>query len=696
VTVPITNEMFSDFLKCPYKAYLKMAGESGQESDYENVEARLLQGYRVRARTHLVATCRGANTCRTTCSLDDVMKSEYDISMDVTACVDDVSVHFDAVLRRDRRPASAKSDYVPVMFIRQERVSREQKLELAFGASVFRSMGEGKPKTGNLIYGRDFRKMGVKLDRLMDAADSVLVGIRELRQATDPPTLRLNSQCYVCEFRTACHAAATEKDDLSLLRGLSEKEILKLNGRGIFTVTQYSYTSKAGRRSKKRRQAQRSAKHDVALQARAIRENTVYVADRPDLPRASAMVFLDVEGLPDEDFYYLIGLQIVRGSTRTWHSIWADSMTQEESIWRRLLAVLGDIEEEFHVYHYGSYEVRFFEKMRRAYGGNSTLVARIEAGLVNVLSAIYSHVYFPVYSNGLKDVASWLGFQWSTGALSGLQAIVWRREWEETGTDVSKQMLIDYNRDDCLALEHVSRWLALCAGEGSCSGIEAPGPVVSTDDMKPTSGWRIGTIDFEFAELAAVNQCAYFDYQRNRVYLRSTKKATRILQRGQRKHRGQYPGNRHVQFEAPAQCPECGRDAPSSLLCQSKQVLDLRFSGRSVKRWVVTYSTSWYRCHKCDATIVPEGYVRATRWKYGHALCMWTVYKNVGLGQSNDAIVEELFDVFGFSFAAGLVSRLKRRAARFYQRAYTALLRKLREGHVVHADETHVDIRGHA
>ena len=56
------------------------------------------------------------------------------------------------------------------------------------------------------------------------------------------PSFRLNVHCKICEFQESCIAAAKEKDMLSLLKGLSGKEIDALNKRGIFTVTQYSYT----------------------------------------------------------------------------------------------------------------------------------------------------------------------------------------------------------------------------------------------------------------------------------------------------------------------------------------------------------------------------------------------------------------------------------------------------------------------
>jgi hypothetical protein len=61
-------------------------------------------------------------------------------------------------------------------------------------------------------------------------------------------------------------------------------------------------------------------------------------------------------------------------------------------------------------------------------------------------------VYFPTYSNGLKEIAGSLGFEWSDPLGSGLQSIVWRHQWEHSRDSVFREKLIAYNADDCAAL----------------------------------------------------------------------------------------------------------------------------------------------------------------------------------------------------------------------------------------------------
>jgi predicted RecB family nuclease len=110
----------------------------------------------------------------------------------------------------------------------------------------------------------------------------------------------LNSHCQTCEFRKRCHAEATAKDDLSLLRGMGEKEVRKYAKRGIFTVTQLSCTFRPPRRARK--PEQRKLTHSHALQALAIRERKVHVLGTPELPTTHTRVYLDIEGDPERGF----------------------------------------------------------------------------------------------------------------------------------------------------------------------------------------------------------------------------------------------------------------------------------------------------------------------------------------------------------------------------------------------------------
>ena len=94
---------------------------------------------------------------------------------------------------------------------------------------------------------------------------------------------------------------------------MSPKERQKFRSKGLFTVTQLSYTFRPRRRPKRQRDKRERYHH--ALKALAIREKKIHIIGSPEFKIEGTPLYLDVEGLPDRDFYYLIGLRIACGRT---------------------------------------------------------------------------------------------------------------------------------------------------------------------------------------------------------------------------------------------------------------------------------------------------------------------------------------------------------------------------------------------
>src|SRR5437870_4516827 len=78
----------------------------------------------------------------------------------------------------------------------------------------------------------------------------------------------------------------------------------------------------------------------------------------------------------------------------------------------------------------------------------------------NILNLFRSNVYPPTYTNSLKEIANFLEFRWSNKMASGIQSIVWRKRWERTNDNEYKFNLLQYNKEDLLALILVKNWLA--------------------------------------------------------------------------------------------------------------------------------------------------------------------------------------------------------------------------------------------
>ena len=77
------------------------------------------------------------------------------------------------------------------------------------------------------------------------------------------------------------------------------------------------------------------------------------------------------------------------------------------------------------------------------------------ANSVDVQTVIRSNIYFPTYSNSLKDLGRHLGHAWTVPEASGLQSLVWRQRWEKSHDEKHKDCLVVYNAEDCAALKHL-------------------------------------------------------------------------------------------------------------------------------------------------------------------------------------------------------------------------------------------------
>ena len=190
--------------------------------------------------------------------------------------------------------------------------------------------------------------------------------------------------------------------------------------------------------------------------------------------------------------------------------------------------------------HYGSFESVFLRRMRERHGGLPNDIGAMKAleSPINLVSVIYGQIYFPTYSNRLKEIADWLGFRWSDENASGLQSIVWRNEWEQTGASLIKEKLISYNREDCEALELIAGATAqICERQIGSDSTTTNLEVVAADNLdSKTTMWPKFSTTIEGFE--AVNKAARWDYQRDRVYIRTDEKLKRARKTRQRRAKG--------------------------------------------------------------------------------------------------------------------------------------------------------------
>jgi predicted RecB family nuclease len=471
--------LFEAFLKCPTKCWLRFTGEPTAGNAYAEWVQTQNESYRADATQRLVADVP-ANECDVAPLVENLKTVKWRFAVDMPARIElgrlcseaqtspqensqslmASATAIEACLHVVERIPSASrgqpAQFVPIRFIYRNKLTQDDKLLLAFDAFVFSEMLGRSVSLGKVIHGDDHATLKVKTSALAGEVRKRLGKIAALLANPAPPDLVLNRHCGECEFQARCRKIAVEKDDLSLLAGMSANERQKLRSKGIFTVTQLSYTFRPRRRPKRLRDKREKYHH--SLKALAIREKKIHIVGSPELKTEGTPVYLDVEGLPDRDFYYLIGLRIGHGDSAVQHSLWADTIPDEGKIWREFLAILETVEKPVLI-HYGSYETTFLKRMSERYGGplKQSVAANVFLSAVNLLSFIYGQIYFPTYSNGLKEIAAYLSGSSSSFAMIGLHAILLRMEWEKLYLPPTKQALISYNHKDCELLCRLSQ-----------------------------------------------------------------------------------------------------------------------------------------------------------------------------------------------------------------------------------------------
>ncbi len=350
----ITPLIFEAFLKCPTKCWLRFASEPTAGNAYAEWVQAENESYRGAAAKRLLANlpesecaispaAANLKTAQWRFAVDVPARSEFgssrgneaqteksgianpksEISQSLFTSAATIEACLHAVERIPSAGRGQPAQFVPIRFLHRNKLTKDDKLLLAFDAFVLSEMVGRAVSLGKIIHGDDHATLKVKLGartaeslrtggkttgllgevrkRIADIATLLSRGnsvqgaesrsadshVRESQSSEETrglsgprsvpaPDLVLNRHCAECEFQARCRKLAVEKDDLSLLAGMSAKERQKLRSKGIFTVTQLSYTFRPRRRP--RRQRDKREKYHHSLKSASLTLNQVFPA----------------------------------------------------------------------------------------------------------------------------------------------------------------------------------------------------------------------------------------------------------------------------------------------------------------------------------------------------------------------------------------------------------------------------------
>jgi predicted RecB family nuclease len=695
MAMKITKEVLEAHLNCKFKGHLKLVGEVGTRTDYEAMTTAARAASREQAIAKLVARSGEEATCVGTTVAVTTLRSGPPLLADVKLEDESFSLRFEALKRVPGPSRLGEHHFLPVLHHDGEKVGRQQKVLLAVLGLVLARVQGVRPTAGLVARGPDARLGRVRLDsKAFRQAEQVIKELQLIQAGGEPPRLTLNAHCQVCEFRQRCQDQALAADDLSLLRGMGEREIANLRRRGIFTVTQLSCTYRPRRVTVKDRRRGRG--HAFALQALAIREKKIHVLGSPELPNNPVRIYFDIEGSPERASAYLLGMIVEEDGSERRFSFWADGEGQERQVLEGFLDVVEGY-EDYHLFCYGSFEVSFLKRLRRT--DWQERIDPILARTTNILPVIYSSVYFPVYSNGLKEIGGHLGFHWTAPDASGIGCIVWRKRWEESHDYELRRKIEVYNLDDCAALQTVCRFIRwIGAGRDGMDspreGNESMPTYCRQEEFVIPFGRREWCkAKFCLPDFDHINKLSYFDYQRDRVFIRSSKSLRKARSRA-RRGRGRKEVKVAEKFEIRClECPSCKgaqlAEWPDGRL--SRIVLDLKISVGGLRRRFVQVASPRYRCQECRRSFAPPDYYRVDR--HSHPLKSWAMYEHIAHRASFRSLEGSFKECFGLRVHWREIQVFKHLMARFYTATFEQLRMKIVAGKLIHADETEVTLK---
>lgn len=694
----ITSSVFEAYLKCPTKCWLRATAETSVGSTYSNWIIAHSRSYRATETERLFSASPEVEVMHSP-SVASMKVAKWrlaaslSVQVKIDSCVLESEIHAIERLPAEGRGKSAQ--FIPIRFVFRNKLSKDDKLLLAFDAFTLSKLLEREIVSGKIIHGDDHTTLKLKTSAPACEVSRQIEKISVLLSSSAPPDLVLNRYCVECEFQVRCRKIAVDNDDLSLLSSLTVKERQKLRDQGIFTVTQLAYTFRPRRRPKRFRDKREKYHH--SLKALAIRDKKTHIVGSPELKIEGTPVYLDVEGVPDRDFYYLIGVRIGNGQTSVQHSLWADAITDEAKIWQEFLTILETIEKPVLI-HYGSYETTFLKEMQRRYGSplDGSPVAIAFQSPINILTAIIGQVYFPTYSNGIKDVASWLNFTWNDSTIIGVSSIALRSDWQQSKDSSLKAMLVIYNANDCQAAEIVAMALTSLHSSAmkSVSNTDLSLDAVQVASLKRPYK-RFGMFESTVQGFDKINHAAWWDYQRDRIYVKSSVFVKSSSHRS--KHALLSPQshrriNKVVVCPVRSHCEFCGTE----LLQRSRSTRtlhDLHIGKSSLKRWTVEYKFRNYWCPMCQKRF-GEPDVFWPQSKYGRNLVAFLLYEAIDLCIPILNVAKSLNRFFDLAMPQRTFYALRDSAAEQYKSTYERIINSLVTGKMLHIDETQISNQG--
>ena len=673
----INEEIIHDFIYCQYKVYLKYRHQKGILSDYQILYNRLKQDQKFRyEKTLLENKILISNNSTFTSKIQ-----KEGISLNLKFTNTNINLIFDGI------ESTNNNSIIPIFITPFENITKFDKQFIVLQSYYIKNEFNINVDSSKVIHGKLLKHAKYKFSLSLRNIKKSIDDLNRIINDSIEPSLVLNNHCIVCEYSSYCMEKAKADDNLSLLDRATTKIIEKYKKKGIFTIQQLSYQYKPRRKRKQR--TKQIISHNIELQALAIRTDKILVQSLPVLLRQPIELFLDIEGNPDLKSYYLIGLLVSENQETNRYSFWADKTTDEVHIWQQFLSKINEYPDS-NIFHYGNYDSKSIETLGERY---NTSIKHIQSRLINISNSIFGKIYFPVYSNRLKDLGNYIGATWSSKNASGIQSLVWRHLWEETQDDVLKQVLISYNLEDCNALKLLTDRL---------SQIQESSNILPEIDFVNNPKKNSSPESFQIhKQFDNILKFAHENYDSSKISFQSNRQYDDLSENkvgGKIGHKGVsrvIPKAKKI-IIAPIRriCPIHNCKLTKSKIIADWTITDLVFSKHAIRKTIIKYLGHKSYCSLCAKYFTPPQIEKIRNKYFGHNFNSWVVYQRLFLRLPFEIIRLNLMEMFNESISQGTINNIFKPFSSFYNYTESQNLKQILNSPFIHADETQVNVKG--
>ncbi len=663
----INNDIITAFIYCDYKAYLKGQNLQCSKSEFEIITHKLKEIQKQKYKSKNSITKEFANQ-------PYVLKNNFQsgkIYIHTLFKNDNIYIALDGCYFNENK-------LFPILISPFEKITKADKLIIGVQSHFIEKEFNLKIDSAIVVFGEQQKITKVKLATFSKEIKKTISLLNKTLENQTPPKFHKNAHCQICEFSESCLEKLKERDDLSLLTSLKPKEILQKNSRGLFSVKQLSYSFKPKKNPHQKR------KFLPELKALAIRENKTFIQEMPNLKQTQTEVFLDFEGIPDKNSNYLIGLILRTDKVENEYSFWANNKDDETKIFIELIELLKPL-QNFTIYHYGAYETQGLKNIsKRLSIENQAIIKVLIENSTNLLNVFTQNIYPPTYTNSLKEIAQFLNFEWTDKKASGIKSLVWRYNWELTQSESYKNNLITYNIEDCRALKTIKDWICNVPNLSKET-------FENVEKFKKESMNKWGRINFLIQDLEKINNYAYFNYQREKVLIKTYPKIRLKKSRKSKSLTLLHP-NKVIEVQRPKICEFCNNEKFYRHDIQNRTVIDLKITKTGIKRFIILYKNARYKCVNCKKIVMPREEFDI-RSKYGVNLQNWVINQMIQYRNSYNKISEQLKESFDIDFGSNTVLSTKTLFAKKYEPTFDEIINVVKNSSVIHIDETVFHIR---